>query len=133
MPDEDDLSTRIAAYLAYAQALSRGAIESRLDFLRKSGALEPAEFEKLVEEVRGRCREAQSRLGQDIGGALRGVSGSIFEVLDLPSRGEVEALRRELDELKSRVDSSGPPASPPAPHEGDRHLFAGDREKEPVP
>ncbi len=101
--ENDGLLTQIVTYLAYNSALGRGRVEEEMDFLRRKSGMKPEEFDALVGEMRRRAETVRDELGTRLAESLRGSTAPLMKILDLPTREDVDGLRREVADLREQL------------------------------
>jgi polyhydroxyalkanoate synthesis regulator phasin len=107
----------LAATVATAQAnlesgvkqlLRRNKISTKdgASLLADVRALAERERKKAAKELRSRLRDLQQRVEKERKGAVRGLDDAVHSALaalNIPSRAEVAALTRKVDELSRRI------------------------------
>ena len=107
----------LAATVATAQAnleagvkqlLRRNRISTKdgASLLADVRALAERERKKAAKELRSRLRDLQARVEKERKGAVRGLDDAVpsaLAALNIPSRAEVAALTRKVDELSRRI------------------------------
>lgn len=83
--------------------LSDDKIEENVDELVRQGELEQEEAKQLKDEIKTRSRTFRDRLDELVEKRVQ----DVLSALNIPSKAEVEALRKQVEELHAELDALG--------------------------
>ncbi|MBK7977262.1 MAG: hypothetical protein IPK07_29710 [Deltaproteobacteria bacterium] len=105
----DLLKDNLARSLA-ATFVSEEQVEGMVRPALERYGLSPEEVDELVAEARANVRKWKQSSSVDVLGLLSSGSAGVLHALGIPTRGELDDLKRQLDELNTRLgEGEAPP------------------------
>lgn len=100
----DLLKDNLARSLA-ATFVSEDQVEGMVRPVLERYGLAPEEVDELVAEARANVRTWKQSSSVDVLGIVSSGGAGLLHALGIPTRGELDDLRRQLDELNTRLGS----------------------------
>ncbi len=107
----DLLKDNLARSLA-ATFVSEDQVEGMVRPVLERYGLAPEEVDELVAEARANVRTWKQSSSVDVLGILSSGSAGLLHALGIPTRGDLDDLRRQLDALNDRLGASAGAAPP---------------------
>ncbi len=107
----DLLKDNLARSLA-ATFVSEDQVEGMVRPVLERYGLAPQEVDELVAEARANVRTWKKSSSVDVLGILSSGSAGLLHALGIPTRGELDDLKRQLDVLNTRLGAEAPPRKP---------------------
>lgn len=79
-----------------AAMITKEAVEEAVNSLVKKGKIGKEDAKKVLADLSKKGKDAQSEISKSMDSAFK----SMLKKLDIPTRDEVEELRKEIDKLK---------------------------------